>query len=322
MVSCLLPQITEDVELVVRDDSSNMLSKEWFDDIVKKQSFAFQYHKGEKIGVDRASIFLLENAKGEFVWFLSDDDELLDGAIEAILKIIKGDDKLTLVWANYYFNATDRVAIAGRESGYFANGNDVLETLGMNIGLISTQIYRREIGLSGIDKAKKYEIGFGFVSTAIYIHVLTQPGTFFFLNGPYLLCHPTTADEFKHAFLKTGDIKNEFFNIYGISFYNIIQDFRNYFSPHAVRWILSTNFGSLWRGMLVGWVGGWDTPKGKLWRMFKYYWSFPEFWIAFPIFIMPLWFNRILFKIYKVFFFERKFILFNYFTRLETNDKR
>ena len=311
MVGGLLPQLTSEIEIVVRDDSPNLLSKEAFEEITKTHNFAHQYHKGDKIGVDRASIFLLEKAQGEFVWFLSDDDELMDGAIETLLKIIKSDEKLNLVWANYYFNDKSRMAISDRKTGYFRDGSDVLETLGMNIGLISTQIYRRHIGLTGIEKALKYELGFGFVSTAIYIHVVTQPGTLYFWGGPYLLCHPTTSEEFKQAYVKNGEIKNQFFNIYGVSFFDIMQGFKESFSRHAVRHILTRNFASVWRGMLVGWVGGWDTPKGKLGRMFKYYWNFPEFWLALPIFLMPLWFNRFLFKIYKLFFFERKFILFD-----------
>ena len=148
------------------------------------------------------------------------------------------------------------------------------------------------------------------ISTAIYIHVLSQPGKFYFLKGPYLFCHPTTNEEVKKIMTRTGKIINEAFNIYGINFYNIIKDYENSFTKKAVRKILSKNFSYVWRGILVGWIGGWDTPKGKLWRMFKIYWSYPEFWLALPAFSIPLCLNRALYKVYKIFFHERKFILF------------
>jgi len=75
-----------------------------------------------------------------------------------------------------------------------------------------------------------------------------------------------------------------------------------------VRKVIKKSFASLWRGMLVGWIGGWDTPKGKRWRMFKLYWSYPECWIALPIMLMPLWVNRGLYRVYKIFFSHRKFV--------------
>ena len=173
---------------------------------------------------------------------------------------------------------------------------------------MSTQIFRRKSGLLGLDIARKHVVGFSFASLAIFIHVLSGPGKFYFLRGPYVLCHPTTIEEIKKITNNTGKIINEGFNVYGINFFSVVKEFEGNFSNRAIKKILATNFAALWRGMLVGWVGGWDTPVGKRWRMFRYYWNFPEFWLAFPFFLMPLWVNRILYKCYKVFFSNRKFI--------------
>lgn len=306
MLKGLLPQLTPETEVVVRDDSTTADSKDVFDRMVAGKAINFQYFTGPKIGLDAASLFLLERAKGEFYWLFSDDDELLPGGIDAVLGLIKVNPDLNLIWANFDSDLPRGVAIQGRPSGFFRDGSEALEVVGTGIGLVSTQIMRKQSGLSGLDIARRHVVGFSFASTCAYLHVLSGPGRFYFLAGPYVLNHPTTIEEIKRATIKTGEIVNEGFNVYGIHFYSIVKEFEGKFTRRSIRRILKTNFAALWRGMLVGWVGGWDTPSGKRWKMFKYYWSFPEFWIALPIFLMPLWVNKILYKVYKLFFSHRR----------------
>jgi len=59
--------------------------------------------------------------------------------------------------------------------------------------------------------------------------------------------------------------------------------------------------------------------------MFKLYWSYPECWIALPIMLMPLWVNRGLYRVYKIFFSHRKFVFgerLNTFFRKDINEKK
>jgi len=110
-----------------------------------------------------------------------------------------------------------------------------------------------------------------------------------------------------------------------VGFANLLWEFEGTFSRKAIRKTIKGSFGQTWRGMLVGWIGGWDTPKGKRWRMFKLFWSYPECWIALPIMLMPLWINKGLFRIYKVFFSHRKFVFeerLNTFFRKDINEKK
>lgn len=307
MLLGLLPQLTKETEVVVRDDSQTNESKEIFDRLFEGKEIAYQYFRGDKIGLDAASLFLLEHAKGTFYWLFSDDDELLDGGVAEVVRLIKTYPELNLIWANFDSDLPRGVAIMDRPSGFFRDGNEALEVLGTGVGLVSTQIFRCKNGLRGLEIARKHVVGFSFASTAVFLHVLSGPGKLYFMNGPYVLCHPTTNEEIVKATNKTGKIINEGFNVYGVHFFSIVKEFEGKFSKRAIKKILATNFSALWRGMLVGWVGGWDTPEGKRWRMFRYYWNFPEFWLAIPFFLMPLWVNRILYKGYKIFFSHRKF---------------
>lgn len=303
----LIPQLTHEVEIVVRDDSPDYKTKEIFDRLLLGKEINHQYFKGEKIGVDAANLFLIEKASGKYIWWFSDDDELRPGAIARVLDLVKQYPEISFIWANFDY-ARDGTPAVNRDDGFFRDRNEVLETLGTNIGLLSTLIFMRASALPALDLARKHIVGFSFAGLVPIFHILSGTGKFYFLRGPYVLCNPISLDNIKQITTKSGAIQNEAFNVYGVDFYSIVKEFEGKFSRRAIRNILSVNFAALWRGMLVGWVGGWDTPRGKLWKMFRLYWSFPEFWIALPAFLMPLWFNRGLYKIYKIFFSHRKFV--------------
>jgi len=305
----LTPQLDERMEIVVRDDSTNQDSMEIFGALTKQKRYSTQYYKGEKIGVDSANLFLLEKAKGIFVWWFSDDDILLENGVRAATEVITADPEINFIWANFAYQEISNLVL-DRPDGYFKNGSDVIRSLGVNIGLMSTYIVRADVGKRGLAYARKHVRGFAFAATAVVFWVLTQSGKFYFLRGPYILCNPTTTEEIKQATIKAdGSVVNAGFVTYGIYFYDMVTGLASHFEPGAVRKLLSLNFGYLWRGMLVGWVGGWDTPQGKRMRMLKLYWGYPECWIALPLFCMPRPIVRLFYQTYKIFFTHRKFVL-------------
>lgn len=297
----------EEVEVVIRDDSPNLETKKIAENCLVKRKIHCQYFKGEKIGLDAANLFLLEKANGQYVWWFSDDDEMQEGAIAHILYLIKKYPDINFIWANFFLPESRELATKGRNEGFFRDKNEVLELLGANIGLLSTLIIKRESGLPALELGQKYSIGFGFASLVPVFWALSGEGRPYFLKGPYIFCYPTSLEEIAAETTKNGIIENNAFLVYGVIFYKILKEFKNKFSRRSVRIMLEKNFAQVWRGILVAWVGGWDTPKGKRWRMFKLYWSFPEFWLAIPFFLLPLSVNKILFRIYKLFFSNRKF---------------
>lgn len=309
LLASLLPQLTAETELVIRDDSPNNKTREVFDDFVARLRPAgrLDYCQGEKIGLDAANLFLLERARGRYLWWFSDDDKILPGVIAKVSSLVHSDPAIDLIWINFDF-ADQGILGVDWPDGFFKDGSQVLEVLGTNIGLLSTYFLKREKALSGLSLAKKHVKGFSFASTVVVLSVLSQLGKFYFLRGPNFVCYPTTIEDIKESQKKGA--KNEGFNVYGVDFYNIISEFKGSFRKRSIRKILKTNFASLWRGMLVAWVGGWETPVGKRWRMFKLYWNFPEFWLAIWLFLLPVWLNRFFYRIYKIFFSHRRLRLF------------
>ena len=305
LLSYLLPQIDNRVEIVVRDDSLNDTSKKIFHSLVNDTKISYKYFHGSKIGLDASNLFLLENASGDYVWWFGDDDELLDGGIKAVLNLIDNND-LNFIWANFAVGDMSNLAV-DRSNGFFESGDDILESIGTSIGLFSTAIVKRKVALKGLERAQKHIHGFAWAGLAIALYAASEPGRSYFLRGPFIMNHPTTIDEIKAITTKDGYINNDGFITYGIYFLEVIEDFKDSFSSKSIRKILTVNFSSLWRGMLVGWAGGWDTPKGKRIKMFKHYWSYPECWVAFPIMLLPRWVIIALYKFYKIFYSHRKF---------------
>jgi len=303
----LLPQVDSRVEIVVRDDSPNDNSKEVFYELFDNTNISYKYFHDSKIGLDAANLFLLENASGDYIWWFGDDDELLEGGIKAVLDLIDKYNDLNFIWANFVWGDKRNLAV-DRSDGFFESGGEILESLGTNIGLLSTYIVKRKTALGGLQRAQKHIHGFSFASTAIVLYAASEPGRSYFLRGPFIFCNPTTVDDIKSITVKDGDINNDGFITYGVYFLELIEDFKDRFPAKSIRKILTVNFSSLWRGMLVGWSGGWDTPKGKRMTLLKYYWSYPEFWVAFPIMLLPRWLVTILYKVYKIFYSHRRFI--------------
>ena len=111
----LNPEISSHIEIVIRDDSTNDETK----NVVSRYPHNnLRYFCEKKEGIDQALIFLLEKARGEFVWWFG-DDVLEDGIVEILLDIIKSNPAISLIYLNSK-NINDDSDIAFRKEGdYF-----------------------------------------------------------------------------------------------------------------------------------------------------------------------------------------------------------
>lgn len=296
----IIPQLTPDTELLIRDDSPNAETEM----VVKKHlagsAVHYRYVHGEKIGLDKANIFLLREARGRYIWWFSDDDEILPGAISHVLDIVKHSPDTNFIWANFQIEGQRKPVVNGPDG--FVSPGEMLDRVGTGIGLVSTLIMRREAALKYADMALANSIGFGFAGLIPPLGAMSEPGRSYILAKSYILNHPTSREEVIEMTTRTGKVKNDGFYVYGVVFYKILRLFEGKIDRRAIRRLLKKSFGYLWRGMLVGYIGGWDTPKGKRWQMFKLYWNYPEFWIAIWPMLLPRTVDTWLLKVYKWFF--------------------
>jgi glycosyltransferase involved in cell wall biosynthesis len=296
LLNCLVPQFTDEIEIVVKDDSTNDETELLVNRFTKV--FPIRYYRGVKEGIDRTVIFLTQKALGKFVWWMG-DDTIEPGGVAAVVDVIKSRPSVNFIWANYQLFNTRKLGIDIQDRECFIEKNKLLVLGGAGLGFISATIFNRDLGLKCLINANKY-VGSLFSNLYIVLHVIAQPGDCYYLRGPVVICHPATSDEIKSVVVKDGGlIKNEAFQVFGVNFSNIVREFSKSFDSKIINKTLKKSFGQTWRGVLVGSIGGWDTTKGKRLKLIRNFWMFPESWIAFALFLLPTSILNKLYKFYK-----------------------
>ena len=78
-----------DVDLLICDNASQDHTAEIVDGLMKNSNI-MRYHRNDtNIGINGNVYTAYHLAKGKYVWFLADDDTILDGAVESIINVIK-----------------------------------------------------------------------------------------------------------------------------------------------------------------------------------------------------------------------------------------
>lgn len=296
LLKSVVPQLTPEVEVLIRDDSPDERTAEVVKKHFPKLSNQVVYSHGERLGIDGGELYVVEHGRGDYVWTFGDDDEMAPGGIAYVLDLVRKHPEITFAWANYRGFSKTNPAFDLGGSKFFADGNDALGTLQNLLGQISTFIFKREVAMQVMPLAKQQNGSWWSILVPV-LHAFSQPsGRFYFVQGPYVINHPPTEEEIKGiGFHDNG------FKVFGVNLYNIYKLFDGKFDRKVIRKLLRRNFGSVWRGVVVGTVRGNETTHGKLAQMFKLYWSYPECWIAAPIFILPRPVIILLYRIYKFF---------------------
>ncbi len=293
VLESVLPQLTPEVEIVVRDDSTNNETQKIVDEYVKKAPI--RYFHGKRDGLDVAIIFLTEEARGKYVWWLG-DDSLAPGAIERVLELLKKFPDISLILVNFQIIGGEPfVAIKSTEDKFFRDRNEALETNVNLLGFISSNIFKRKKALSGIESSKKF-IGSAFVCLYLILHVLSQDGKFYFLQKPFILIYSKPQEEALYPYYDA-------FKVFGINLFNVVSEFKEKFDKNSIKKVFSFQFGYLWKAVIVRRAVGDTTDFGSktitFGRIFELYRHFPEFWIVLPLLVTPRWVLRLLYKVYK-----------------------
>jgi abequosyltransferase len=89
LISSILPQLNDNIEIVICDNSSDDDTSLIVESLAVNHKNISYYLNEENIGADRNYLRVVENARGEYCWLMGADDIIKEGAINTILEEIE-----------------------------------------------------------------------------------------------------------------------------------------------------------------------------------------------------------------------------------------
>lgn len=286
----LLDQELDEVEIVIRDDNSDSETERIVSEYLSK--LPIRYFHMSKEGVDLAFMFVSEEANGEFIWWFG-DDVLCPGTIRKVVDILKRYEHLDFMYVNSTDISESNYSVNIGGSRISKDRNEVLRILRDQLGFCSAMLFRKEILLCGMQKAKKF-VGTSWVTLFLSLNTLSVGKLFYLLDGKNFLSDSKPPG---------GTRWYDSFEVHGLNYFVIAQEFKYEFDQKSLRGVLTNKFGSAWRAVIVeralGFRTGFASPSPKIMRMAKLYWNYPEFYIALPLMLVPRSVLRVFYALYK-----------------------
>ena len=104
----LLPESNPCIEIVVCDNTSTDHTSEVVKPYLKRNDFHY-YCNPVNVGMLGNLRVTAHHAKGEYIWILGDDDLIKPGCVERVLKIIRENPELALIYMNYAYHRQDDI---------------------------------------------------------------------------------------------------------------------------------------------------------------------------------------------------------------------
>ena len=181
MLSLLLPQCDDRVEILVVDNASTDNTSEIVNEAVKDYTFV-QYIRNERnIGPDSNFLKCMNLAQGKYTFLLSDDDVLMEGKLKYILELL-AKEEISLVYLNakgFYETYIDEQHCISYERAIYDNRifstfstKEFMDYAGRMWGFLSCFICNTQVfkSLTGVDKYK----GSNWLQS--YIHIMCAAG--------------------------------------------------------------------------------------------------------------------------------------------------
>mgnify|MGYP000482752988 FL=1 len=282
------------IEVVISDGSDERSTEK----IAKsyRRNFSVNYIRRLRSGIDAGIIDLVEASIGQYLWFVG-DDETTENSIKTIESCPGVREGAGFIFANTINNKTG-CAQVNCETNRFLEHDELLNLAGTGLAFISSNIMRADLAKESIAYARNYE-DTDFVNFALTIDVISNSKQLYYLSYPVAIAHPNASEKAKRKVARDGFINNKFFEIFAVTWKNLLEDHSTVFSQKALKHAVRTAFGKAWRGVLVGWADGYDTPSGKRLILLRSYYRNPHAWAAFILFCMPAWVNKLMYISYR-----------------------
>lgn len=295
----LLPQVEENreqVELYISDNCSNDDTSDFLKQIALNHPAVTYYIQPENLGAERNFISIFNHAVGKYVWILSDDDIVVDNGVKHILEYLEKNPDLNYVHMNNYFFKGEysqesmlKPRLTGKHDTVFTSKNDVIETVGCNITLITTSIFNTDV-IHKIDDLEQY------------IPTLFVQGYAFLLS--------TKDSEVKVGYIgkpvvavrQNSEVKYNMYLIFGEGLWNMMQ-YAVQECGYPFKEVYKAYYDYWRKVVLMGVVGakanGYKNMYKGFGRFFKATWTHPRAWVElYPMLLVPAPFYAWIKKMY------------------------
>jgi len=150
-LSAFLAQANAAVEIVVLDAASSDGTRSACEELAACTSYLSYYRREENEGIDRDYANVAKLARGEHIWFMSDDDLPAPGAVEQILQACRAGYDLIVVnaedWNDDFSAKIGGARLPLRDNREFDTGQflELFETVGHFLSFLPGVVIRREI---------------------------------------------------------------------------------------------------------------------------------------------------------------------------------
>ncbi len=190
----LLPQCTEEIELLISNNCSTDRTSEIVSDYQKRFPFIKHVNNKKNIGPDANFLQCMNLAQGEFVWLVSDDDVVIEDSVPSILHYLRTYPDAGLVYVTtvdfrgHYENVSQCTfhRVRASEDIYTCDKKVFMKYASDYWGFISSFICKTDT----VKNIKEPERFFGTYWLQSYIHALCAKGE---KTGIGIIKKPCTA---------------------------------------------------------------------------------------------------------------------------------
>ena len=165
----------DEIELFVSDNASADGTKEYIEGLKKKYGNLNYYRNESNLGLDGNFLNCFRKAKGKYLWMISDDDYIMENAVELVLEVIVQEP--VIVYCNSYVTeGMDDGPLAKGGITFLKDRNFFLKSLGHFITFVSGLVYNMSL-VRKIEDLEQYK-GENLLLSHIALDIMRENGTY------------------------------------------------------------------------------------------------------------------------------------------------